>query len=192
MQIKEFSIALDMKRTLAFPPFEVVEGDTGNVLHVTLTNDGEAVDLASCSVCIVFASSAGFAIQDLTSGVTLGGETGAFSVALYPGSYGAGDVRADVQVYSGDGGATLITSKRFTFRCIKGLMQPDIIRASSAYPPLVQAAQEARDAAAACGSAMARLTAAAANLSNLWTGTQAEYEAIRHEPGTLYFVLQEG
>ena len=50
MQTKDYSITLDMMRTLPFRPFEVVEGDTGNILHVTLLNNGDAMNLSGCAI----------------------------------------------------------------------------------------------------------------------------------------------
>ena len=115
MQTKDFSITLDMMRTLPFRPFEVVEGDTGNILHVTLLNNGDAMDLSGCAIHIAFASSTGFAMQDETSGITKTAQIGTFDITLLPTAYGAGNVSADVQVYSGQGNATLVTSTRFDF-----------------------------------------------------------------------------
>jgi len=157
MQTKDYSITLDMLRTLPFRPFEIVEGDTGNILHVTLLNNGDTMDLTSSKLCIVFASSSGFAMQDETSGVEKTGEPGAFDVALLPTAYGAGNVSADIQVYSGDDGETLITSTRFDFRCRKSLVSGDIIRANEAYPPLVEAARIANEAAEAALAAAERI-----------------------------------
>ena len=97
MQTKDFSITLDMMRTLPFRPFEVVEGDTGNILHVTLLNNGDAMDLTGCTIHIAFASSIGFTMQSETSGITKSAQTGAFDIALLPTAYGAGNVSADVQ-----------------------------------------------------------------------------------------------
>ena len=157
MQTKDFFIALDMMRTLPFRPFEVVEGDTGNVLHVTLLNNGDAMLLDDCRIQIAFASSAGFAIQDETSGIAKTAQQGTFDVSLLPAGYGAGNVSADVQIYSGEGDKTLITSTRFDFRCRKSLISGDIIRANTAYPPLVEAARIANEAAASALAAAARI-----------------------------------
>ena len=107
MQTKDYTITLDMIRTIPFRPFEVVEGDTGNVLHITLLNNGDPMDLSDCSVCVAFASSAGFAMQDETSGIVKTEATGSFDIALLPTAYGAGNVSADVQIYSGTSMATL-------------------------------------------------------------------------------------
>ncbi len=157
MQTKDYSITLDMIRTLPFRPFEVVEGDTGNVLHVTLLNDGDPVALDGCNIQIAFASSIGFAIQDETSGIQKTAQAGTFDLTLYPTAYGAGNVSADVQVYSGTDAKTLITSTRFDFRCRKSLISGDIIRANTAYPPLVEAARVANEAAASALAAAARV-----------------------------------
>ena len=157
MQTKDYSITLDMMRTLPFRPFEVVEGDTGNTLHVTLLNNGETMDLVGCSIQIAFASSSGFAMQDETSGIVKTESPGTFDVTLLPTAYGAGNVSADVQIYSGESSETLITSTRFDFRCRKSLISGDIIRANTAYPPLVEAARVATDAAAAALAAAERI-----------------------------------
>lgn len=157
MQTKDYSITLDMMRTLPFRPFEVVEGDTGNILHVTLLNNGDAMNLTGCSIQIAFASSSGFAMQDETSGVVKTAETGTFDIALLPAAYGAGNVSADVQVYSGESNRTLITSTRFDFRCRKSLISGEIIRANATYPPLVEATRIANEAAAAALAAAERI-----------------------------------
>ena len=185
MQTKDYSISLDMMRTLPFRPFEVVEGDTGNVLHVTLLNNGDPMDLTDCKICVIFASSAGFSMQDETSGVTKTAESGAFDVALLPAAYGAGNVSADVQVYSGVSDETLITSARFDFRCRKSLVSGEIIRANAAYPPLVEAARAANEAAAAALAAADRIGAdiGELNVQADWAQTDTGDDSfIRNKP----------
>jgi len=157
MQTKDYTITLDMMRTLPFRPFEVVEGDTGNLLHVTLLNNGDPMDLSGCKINIAFASSSGFAMQDETSGITKTAGAGCFDVTLLPTAYGAGNVSADVQIYSGEHDATLVTSARFDFRCRKSLISGDIIRANTAYPPLIEAARVANEAAAFALAAAERI-----------------------------------
>lgn len=185
MQTKEYSMTLDMKRTLPFRPFEVVEGDTGNVLHITLQNDGEPMDLTGCGLCIVLASSAGFAIQDLSSGVFRGEEPGDIIVKLNPAAYGAGNVSADVQVYSGENDETLITSTRFDFRCRRSMISEDIMRANTAYPPLVTATAAARAAAAEALAAAERVGTdiGELNVQADWAVTDTDDDAyIRNKP----------
>ena len=189
MQTKDFSITLDMMRTLPFRPFEVVEGDTGNILHVTLLNNGDAMDLSGCGIQIAFASSIGFAMQDETSGIAKTAEIGTFDVTLLPTAYGAGNVSADVQVYSGTNNATLVTSTRFDFRCRKSLISGDIIRANAAYPPLIEAARVANEAAAAALAAAERINTdiGELNVQANWAETDTTQDAfIRNKPAIPY------
>lgn len=61
---KRFEIALDISRSISNREFTVVEGDTGNVLHITLTDDGVPVDLSGCRVLAIFSKSTGTSSQD--------------------------------------------------------------------------------------------------------------------------------
>ncbi len=185
MQTKVFSICLDMRQSLPFHPFEVTEGDTGNVLHVTLQNDGEPLLLNDCTVVVVFTSSMGFAMQDETSGVTIDQLAGSFTVLLNPNNYGPGIVSVDMQVYSGPEGKVLITSTRFDFRCRRSLIGEEIIRANAAYPPLLVATQETREATAAALAAAARIDTdlGELNVQSDWAETDASSDAfIRNKP----------
>jgi hypothetical protein len=185
MQTKDYSVTLDMIRTLPFRPFEVVEGDTGNILHVTLLNNGDAMDLSECAIQIAYASSSGFAMQDETSGIVKTAATGTFEVTLLPTAYGAGNVCADVQIYSGELSETLVTSTRFDFRCRKSLISGDIIRANMAYPPLIEAARVANEAAAAAVAAAARIDTdiGELNVQVDWAETDTAQDSfIRNKP----------
>lgn len=185
MQFRDIEICLDMTNTHTFHPFEVVDGDTGNVLHITLQNCGTPMLLNECAICIAYTSSMGFAIQDETSGITLGTEAGTFSVLLNPQNYGPGNVSADVQVYSGPNRKVLITSKRFDFRCRSSLVSEEIIRANQAYPPLMAAMQEAVEATAAARAAAEQiaLDKGELNVQADWTETDDVSDAyILHKP----------
>ncbi len=187
MQTKQFSIRLDMQQALPFHPFEVIEGDTGNVVEITLENNGEAVLLNDCAIVVAFTSSMGFAMQDATSGVTIGDEAGVFSVLLDPDSYGPGNVSADVQVYSGPGNRVLVTSTRFDFRCKRSLISEEIIRANAAYPPLISATLACEQATAAANAAVASIDTSLGelNVQADWTETDSESDAyILHKPQT--------
>ena len=185
MQTKNFSIALDMVLPLPFHPFEVVEGDTGNVLHVLLQNNGVPLDLSDCQVMVVFSSSAGSAIQDTENGLVMGTAVGTFTLSLLPGSYGPGNVQADVQVYSGNDHAVLITSKRFDFRCRRTLISEEIMRANTTYPPLIRATREAQQATQAALSAIENLGDAVGemNVQTDWAETDMLSDAyIQNKP----------
>lgn len=185
MQTKVFSICLDMRQSLPFHPFEVTEGDTGNVLHVTLQNDGEPLLLNDCTVVVVFASSMGFAMQDASNGVTIGSDAGTFTVLMDPNHYGPGIVSVDVQVYSGPDGKVLVTSTRFDFRCRRSLVSAEIIRANVAYPPLMAAAQSAWEATAAANAAAESILTSLGeeNVQANWSETDSASDAfIKNKP----------
>lgn len=185
MQYRTIPITLDLSASVPFHPFEVVDGDTGNVLDITLTNGGEAMLLNGCTLCIAYSSSAGFAMQDEESGITLGTEAGKLTVWLDPKCYGPGNVSADVQIYSGAMREVLITSKRFDFRCRSTLISEAIIRANQAFPPLTSAAQSALRAASAANAAAAALneTRGELNVQADWLESDGTSDAyIRHKP----------
>ena len=185
MQTKTFGITLDMQQALPFHPFEVVEGDTGNVVDITLLNDGETVLLNGCAIVVAFTSSMGFAMQDETSGVTIGEEAGKLSILLDPGSFGPGNVSADVQVYSGPSRRVLITSQRFDFRCKRSLISEEIIRANAAYPPLIAATLACEQATEAANAAIAGIEGrlGETNVQSDWNVTDNQSDAfIKNKP----------
>ena len=185
MQIKEFSLTLDLVRPIPYEPFEVTEGDTGNFLRVTLQNDGEPVLLNDCWLVVVYGSSTGFACQDTTSGVMVGDTAGQFSLLLDPQNYGPGNVSVDVQLYSGPNRRVLVTSTTFDFRCRRSLLSEGILRANMAYPPLLAAAQEALDAAEAARglAALVENSLGEQNVQPNWAETDYTSDAfIRNKP----------
>lgn len=61
---KQYDILLDIKRATTNNKIEVVEGDNGNVFHITLTDNGVPVDLSDTRVVAVFSNGDGTAEQD--------------------------------------------------------------------------------------------------------------------------------
>ncbi len=148
---KRFRVSLDMKApTAQRNEWEVVEGDNGNVIEITLTDGGEPVDLTGCRVLAVFGLPTGATVeQDTDEGsVTVGGEdnnvitialaTGSFS----PGKSSSGLMKCEIQVYSGARQDVLITSAQFTFRCRRAIMNDQTIEATDEYPILVELIRE--------------------------------------------------
>ena len=119
--LKRFSFDLDLKRTEPIKPFEVVDGDTGNVLVIGLYDNGTALDLAGKRVAAVFATSRGVASQDVDDGsVAVSG--GTVTIALDPGSFAPGMVECEIEIGSATQDAVqhadrLVTAPKFNFSC---------------------------------------------------------------------------
>ncbi len=147
---KQFPVSLDMKQETSNDPFEVVEGDTGNRIVITVTDDGETVDLSGCRVLVIFARPDGvIAEQDNDgNGVTVGGDdNNVVDVELYSTSFSPGQINAELQVYSGDGYDTLVTSAQFNFNCRRGISNDDTMQATDEWPLLQGALNELTDIA---------------------------------------------
>ena len=149
-QNKTFRVSLDMKApTAQRNEWEVVEGDNGNIIKITLTDDGSPVDLQGCKVLAVFGLPTGQTVeQDTDEGsVTIGGtdhneitialKTGSFS----PGKSSSGLMKCEIQVYSGMDYDTLVTSAQFTFRCRRAIINDETVPADNNYPILVELIQ---------------------------------------------------
>ena len=120
--LKQFAFDLDLKRTEPIKPFEVVDGDTGNVLVIGLYDNGTALDLTGKKVAAVFATSRGTAVQDVDDGsVAVSG--GTVTIALSPGSFAPGMVECEIEIGSaalntvGHAYDKLVTVPKFNFAC---------------------------------------------------------------------------
>ena len=170
--MKEFEIALDITRSISNREFSVVEGDTGNVLHILLTDDGEPVNLSGCRVLAIFSKSTGTSSQDSGAedgGVCIGGTAGnEVTISLFSTSFAPGMVECELQIYSGAALKTLVTSAKFNFTCRRGILNDETVQSTGEYPLLVglmaqaAAAVETADAAAAAAYAAAAATGQAA------------------------------
>ncbi len=142
---KNFSIALDIKRTTSNREFEVVEGDNGNVLEVTLTDGGEAIDLSGCRVSAVFSTGSRTAQQDNNGhGITV--ESGnVVTIELYTTSFSPGMVECELQVFSGEEQETLVTSAKFNFTCRRGIGNADTVQSTPEWPLLVDTLKRVED-----------------------------------------------
>ena len=52
-RLKEFSVSIDLKKPKSVRPFEVVDGDTGNRITLTLYDGGTPVDMTGIRVMAV-------------------------------------------------------------------------------------------------------------------------------------------
>ncbi len=172
--LKTIPIALDLKRvgaqSQALPT--LVEGDNGNVFVITLTDDGEPLDLTNASrvICVFSKTSDGKTVeQDTTEGsvVISGDDHNIITVALKAGSYGAGTNNCEVQIYSGADSDVLVTTANFNFRGRKGIMNDETIQAEDKYPILVGLISEVTSSTNAADAAAAAATAAAAKINGM-------------------------
>ncbi len=176
---KRFDVSLDIKKSMSNREFEVVEGDTGNILEVTLTDDGAQVNLSGCFVQAVFSKSDGHTASEhnLGAGITLDSiRPNAFEILLYPVSIAPGMVECEIQVYSKDGGiaeladiagATLSTSAKFNFFCRRSIANDEVLQSEPPWPLLVSLVESCNE----MEEALSDLT--------VTEGTRAAAEAVR-------------
>ena len=162
---KTFSIALDVSRSISNREFTVVEGDTGNVLCITLTDDGEAIGLSGCRVMALFSKSDGTTVSQDSgtqgNGVTIGGTAGnEITIALFASSFAPGMVECEIQIYSGATLATLVTTAKFNFKCRRGILNSDTVEAVPEYPLLVTLMNRTADLEEQANTALASATTA--------------------------------
>lgn len=162
MVTKIFDIAVDLKRPPSNREFELVEGDTGNVFHITLTDGGEAVELTGCRVVAVFAKTGGTTMQDSGeegNGVSVVGNE--ITIELRKESYGVGTTECELQVYSGELQDTLVTTARFNFSARKAFFNEDTAQSTNEYPILVQLITDANEASQNANAAAEKVTSSA-------------------------------
>lgn len=166
--LKEFTFTIDLKRPVAIRPFEVVEGDTGNLLVLNLTDDGSPMDLSGCSVKAVFSTSEGISVQESGDG-SLEINGGTVTIELDPCSFAPGMVECELQLYStseeaeqGVENDVLITTAKFNFGCRRAILNGESIEHTTQFPLLTELMQEVSEAEAGREAAEAARTAAEA------------------------------
>ena len=199
--MKTFAINVDVKEPLPMQPFEVVEGDTGNRIAVTVTNGGTPVALSGTYITAVFAGSMGACFQDTEDGsITVSGSTA--TIELRPTACGEGQVGCELQIWSSSleepesraDYDVLVTSARFYFYCRGAMLGPGALEALPETPLLAallaearQAEDERQAAESERESAFAALMAQAVALSK--SGSGAPTTATEGAAGQLYFDL---
>lgn len=141
--LKPFAIEIDIKKPVNNEPFELVQGDNGNVLTVTVVNDGVPVDLTDCIVMFVFSHSGITVEQDSdTEGgdVTIGGDdNNEVTIRIHSGSYDPdGLTECEIGIYSGATHTTLITTPIFNFTAHVSLLNDETIASVVQFPILVR------------------------------------------------------
>ena len=143
MQLKEFNIMLDIKKSRKIEEIEVVQGDTNtNILYISIVESLVPYDLAGITVEIVFAKPDGTTVvQDATNGLSiLDAAAGKIKCVLLTNTIAApGRVNAEVRLLQND---KLLTSARFEFYVRRAIMNDETIESTNEFPVLTQLIQE--------------------------------------------------
>ena len=136
---KRFSIILDIKQSISNQEFEVVDDDNGNIIEITVVDDGQPINLTGSKVCAIFSTGPNIVQQDTDGhGVTISGENGNIvTIDLYTTSFSPGMVECELQIFSGADLKTLITSSVFNFECRRGIANSDTVQSTDEWPLLV-------------------------------------------------------
>ena len=168
---KNFDVALDIAASIGNRAFTVVEGDTGNLLSIFLTDGGEAVDLTGCRVIAVFSKSNGTAAQDSDrqdGGILLRGAlNNEVQIQLFPSSFAPGMVECELQIYSDASLATLVTTAKFNFKCRPAMLSGEAITSTAELPMLSSLIDQVEALSQEAQSATDRVRAAAEAAENL-------------------------
>lgn len=166
---KNYSITLDTVRTPRLALQNIVAGETGNKLTITLTNGGSTVSLNGTNhrVCLRVDSSKGTRRQD--SGLSNSGisfDNGKAVILLSRDTFATGQNRACLEIFSTETETndTLIVSAEFIFTAKKNDSGEN---AGAVYPSLIIAEQEAREATEAANDAADAANEAADALNDL-------------------------
>ena len=189
--IKKFEVPVDLKKPAAIRDFELVEGDTGNEIEVTVSDGGTPVELTGCTVLAVFSHSKGSTVLGAEDGsLTVDGSC--VTLKLPADAVSAGPVECELQIYSStqssdpefDENDVLVTTARFNFNCRKAILNQDTLPAAPHFPLLAQtiAAIEAAESARAQAEA-ARAQAEAARSGAEQARAQAEQLRVLSENG---------
>lgn len=144
--IKRFDITLDLKQPGCGGDFSVVDGDTGNVVYLALTDAGIPVSVEGRRIIAAFSNSRGKYMQDSAeSGGGISISDDKVKLQLRPQSFAPGIVECELQIYSGGtensaAGATvydsLVTTAKFNFSCRSAIYDASTIESEPAAPPL--------------------------------------------------------
>lgn len=165
-------IELDTKRSPRVSLQNIVEGETGNRIWITLYNNGEKIDLSEQEdgapvyrVCLRVDSDLGTRRQDSSivgNGITLisdnTGDHGKCNIRLSKDSFTAGLNRCRLEIFTKQWTTddTLICSAEWTFYAAPN---PTGVNAGNVYPSLIEAENECREATAAALAAAALVDA---------------------------------
>lgn len=139
---KRFEVPVDLKRPVPIREFEVVEGDTGNEIEVTVTDGGVPVDLDGHCVIAVFSHSNGVSCISGENGIATDGNKA--TISLMTDAFSNGMVECELQIYSSTESEDpdfsendiLVTTAKFNFKCRKAILNGDTTECEPHFPLL--------------------------------------------------------
>ena len=136
--VHEFS--LDIKSQNA-SPLVLVRGDIANVLYVTVTENGSAVDLTGVPVMAVFYRSDGQryvqTMHETSDPIITSGESGIVTIPLKNQSYADGDNKMEIVLLNSNETAALSTTSQATIRARNSIITDEAVISSTEYPLLM-------------------------------------------------------
>lgn len=144
--VKRFDIELDLKRPGADNDCSVVDGDTGNVIYIKLTDAGVPVSVEGKRIIAAFSNSRGKYMQDSAEtdgGISISEDN--IKLQLRPQSFAPGVVECELQIYSNAAETaaagtvvygSLVTTAKFNFSCRGAIYDKAAIESETAAPPL--------------------------------------------------------
>ncbi len=176
---KTFEVYLDICHSVSTPEFTVVEGDTGNIIRVHMTDSGKTLDFSDCFIQAVFLRSDGMSSSQSSNnrGITVN-DSGELEIELYSSSVAPGMVECEIQIFSDENFSTLITSSKFNFHCRKPIFDDETASASPELPLLTDLLSDVKKAEKEIQSATNSANTAAANASLAANQCQTAISAI--------------
>ena len=151
---RSFSVELDLTLPDLNELFEVTDGETGNILELTVKNNNTAVDLTGRRLVLVFSHPRGTYFMTTEDGdLVIDGSK--VTAALSPDSFSPGLVVCELQIYSDNAAScdTLVASAWFNFFCKPSLLSEDSAPSVSQIPYLTSLIDDAEDAASDANAA---------------------------------------
>lgn len=149
--VKYFDLDIDLVKPCSVRNFEVVNGDTGNVLRISIFNNGVAENISGYKVVAVFSNTCGTFVQDSSDdcgGIAL--DNNKVTIDISKGCLAPGIIECELQFYTDTETATssiytnLVTSAKFSFYCRESLLCRDALESFNEFPLLMELISDIR------------------------------------------------
>lgn len=152
MDKKQYAFTLDFKNPSSVDLPNIVSGDTGNEFTITITNDGEPVDLTGARIRLIIVNKDGPGSQDTDvegNGIDMTqASSGILVIDIHASMISNGLNVGSVEAYTGANHEVLNTTQNFNFTAKlspseKALLFPSLLLAEAQYQTIIAAVQEA-------------------------------------------------